>query len=171
MPWCCYSNRQRDVASSAESYCTMNRAAIYVFYTGWKNKTLNSCPQLPQMLTHFQNSFANRLIDKFATNTYLNIPPRSKHVVTLRCEMWMSENWRQSDLKYVLWLMINHKVAQLSIWVMMEYFITNFSWISWWKNLLNQYTFGKKAGKMVYCVIRSIRLRFLFLKIQNSPEK
>ena len=35
-----------------------------------KNKTLNSCPQLPQMLTDFQNSFTGRLTDKFATNAY-----------------------------------------------------------------------------------------------------
>ena len=40
-----------------------------------KNKTLNSCPQLSQMLTDFPNSFTGRLTGKFATNSYLNIPP------------------------------------------------------------------------------------------------
>jgi len=37
-----------------------------------KNKTLNSCPYLSQMLTDFQNSFASRLGSKFATNAYSN---------------------------------------------------------------------------------------------------
>ena len=40
-----------------------------------KNKTINSSPQLPQMLTDFQNSFNDKLTGKFATNLSLNIPP------------------------------------------------------------------------------------------------
>jgi len=32
------------------------------------------------MLTDFQNSFNSRLSDKFATNSYLNIPPHLKYV-------------------------------------------------------------------------------------------
>ena len=39
------------------------------------------------MLTDFQNSFASRLSSKFATNSYLNIPPRLKYVATLPCEI------------------------------------------------------------------------------------
>ena len=39
------------------------------------------------MFTDFQNSFAVRLSDKFATDSYLNIPPRLKYVVTLPCEI------------------------------------------------------------------------------------
>ena len=35
-----------------------------------KNKTPNSCPLLPEMLTDFQNSFTGRLTGKFATNSY-----------------------------------------------------------------------------------------------------
>ena len=38
------------------------------------------------MLTDFQNSFAGRLIGKFATNS-LNIPPNLKYVATLPCEI------------------------------------------------------------------------------------
>ena len=38
-----------------------------------KNKTANSCPLLPQMLTDFQNSFTGRLTGKFETNSCLNI--------------------------------------------------------------------------------------------------
>jgi len=37
------------------------------------------------MLTDFQNSFTVRLIGKFATNLYLNIPPHLKYVATLSC--------------------------------------------------------------------------------------
>jgi len=35
------------------------------------------------MLTDFHNSFTGRLIGKFATNSYLNIPPHLKYVATL----------------------------------------------------------------------------------------
>jgi len=48
-----------------------------------KNKTVNSCPQLPQLLTDFQNSFAVRLTSEFATKSYLNIPPRLEYVAIL----------------------------------------------------------------------------------------
>jgi len=44
------------------------------------------------MLTDFQNSFTGRLIGKFATNSYLNIPPHLKHVATLPCEISMFKN-------------------------------------------------------------------------------
>ena len=57
-----------------------------------KNKTLNSCPQLPQMLTDYQNSFTDRLIGKFATNLSLNVTLHLKYVATLPCEIRMSEN-------------------------------------------------------------------------------
>ena len=39
------------------------------------------------MLTDFQNSFTGRLTGKFATNSYLNIPPHLKRVATLPCEI------------------------------------------------------------------------------------
>ena len=41
------------------------------------------------MLTDFQNSFTGRLTGKFATNSYLNIPPHLKRVATLPCEIFM----------------------------------------------------------------------------------
>ena len=50
------------------------------------------------MLTNFQNSFPGRLTGKFATNSYLNIPPHLKYVATLPCEIRMSENWQQSEI-------------------------------------------------------------------------
>ena len=39
------------------------------------------------MLTDFQNFFTGRLIGKFATNSYLNIPPHLKYIATLPCEI------------------------------------------------------------------------------------
>ena len=50
------------------------------------------------MLTDFQNSFTGRLNGKFATNSYLIIPPHLKYVATLPCEIWMPENWQQSEI-------------------------------------------------------------------------
>jgi len=44
----------------------MDEIGYYTHYEA-KNKTLNSCPQLPQMLNDFQNSFAGNLSGKFAT--------------------------------------------------------------------------------------------------------
>ena len=44
------------------------------------------------MLTDFQNSFTGRLTGKYATNSYLNIPPHLKHVAILPCEISMFKN-------------------------------------------------------------------------------
>ena len=41
------------------------------------------------MLTDYQNSFTVRLDGKFATNSYLNIPPHLSYVATLPCEISM----------------------------------------------------------------------------------
>jgi len=57
----------------------------------------------------FKFFFTSWLGSKFSTNLCLNIPPRFKHVATLPCEIWMSENG--IILKYVLQLMTNHKVV------------------------------------------------------------
>ena len=54
------------------------------------------------MLTDFQKFFTDRLTGTFATNTYLSIPPHLKYVATLPCEIWMSENWQQSEICIVI---------------------------------------------------------------------
>ena len=41
------------------------------------------------MLTDFLNSFTRTLTGKFATNSYLNIPPHLKRVATIHCEISM----------------------------------------------------------------------------------
>ena len=44
------------------------------------------------MLTDFLNSLTGRLTGKFATNSYLNIPPHLKRVAALPCEISMLKN-------------------------------------------------------------------------------
>jgi len=44
------------------------------------------------MLTDFQNSFTGRLTGKFATNSYLNIPPHLKRVTTPLVKYICSKN-------------------------------------------------------------------------------
>ena len=54
------------------------------------------------MLTDFQHLITLRLNDKFATNSYLQIPPHTKYVATLPCEISVSEKWRQSEIHIVI---------------------------------------------------------------------
>jgi len=51
------------------------------------------------MLTDFQNSFTGRLTGKFATNSYLNIPPRLKSLHYLVKYEYQKTG---SNLKYAL---------------------------------------------------------------------
>jgi len=53
----------------------------------------------------------------------------------------------------------------------MAYCITNLSLNLLVRAFLNWLTFGQVTGKMVDCVIRSIRLTNLSSKIQNSSDK
>ena len=71
-----------------------------------KQDTKFSWLELPQMLTDFQNSFTGWLSGKFATNSYLNIPPHLRYMATLPCEVLVSENWWQSEI-----CIVNHKIA------------------------------------------------------------
>ena len=72
-----------------EQLAVVDRSSLQSqYYTmSQKNKTLNSCPQFLQVLTDFQNSFTDRLSDKFAAQAYLNISPHLKYVATLPCEI------------------------------------------------------------------------------------
>jgi len=74
---------------------------LYIYTVSQKNKTLNSCPKLSQMLTDFQYSFADRLNGKFATKSYLNIRPHLKYVATLLVKYECQKTG--SNLKYVFW--------------------------------------------------------------------
>ena len=58
------------------------------------------------MLTDFHNSFTGRLTGKFATNSYLTIPPHLKSVATLPCEIsmfkklqFLRSNWSKLPCK------------------------------------------------------------------------
>ena len=82
----------------------------YTLYTPWvKKKQDTKLLAITSLLSDFQNFFTSRLGSKFAINTCLNIPPRFKHVATLPCEIRMQKNG--IILKYVLQLMMNHKVV------------------------------------------------------------
>jgi len=50
------------------------------------------------MLANFQNSFANRLSSKFIGMLLQNVPPHLKRVVTLPCEILMSEKQKQPEV-------------------------------------------------------------------------
>jgi len=45
-----------------------NVVGLFFYTVSQNNNTLNKCPQLPEILTDFQNVFADRLSGKFATN-------------------------------------------------------------------------------------------------------
>ena len=74
-------------SSSRQSCCRPVLPEPESLHRESKNKTLNSCSQLPDMLTDFQNYFDDRLTGKFATQSCLNIPPHLKYVGTLYCEI------------------------------------------------------------------------------------
>ena len=60
-------------------------------------------------INRFSKFFSSRLGSKFGTNACLNIPPGFTYVATLPCAIWMHKNG--IILKYVLQLMMNHKVV------------------------------------------------------------
>ena len=97
------SRRQSSVTSCAVVRVDLLRAVRSPYYTvSQKNKTPNSCPELHQILTDFQNFSSDGLGSKFTTNWCLNIPPCLKHVATLLCEIWTSEKWSQSEICIVI---------------------------------------------------------------------
>jgi len=75
------------------------------------------------MLTDFKNSFTGRFNGKFATNMFKY--PTTHDIMSLHYHVKYECQKTGVDLKYVLSLMINHKIAQLSILVVMNYFVTN----------------------------------------------
>jgi len=70
-------------------------------YTLWaiKNVALYFCPYLHQLLTDFLNPFTGRLCRQFAIMQLLYIPPHSKRVSTLPCEILMQEKLAILDSK------------------------------------------------------------------------
>jgi len=80
-----------------------------VYYTVSQKKQDTKLLAITSLLSDFQNFFTSRLGSKFAINSCLNIPPRVKHVATLPDEIQMQKNG--IILKYVLQLMMNHKVV------------------------------------------------------------
>jgi len=66
-----------------------------------QDKTLNSFPKLPQMLTDFQNSFAGRLTGKFANKLVFKHP--TTFYTCRYTTLWnVLENWRQFEICIVI---------------------------------------------------------------------
>ena len=150
--------------------CAPDAQFAAIVHRELKNQDTKLLPLTSPNINRFSNFFTDRLICKFATKPYLNIPPHLKYVATLPCENNCQKT--AGNLKYALGLMINHKIVQPSIQVVMGYFITNLS-----LNLLLKQFFGNRwrsaevTGKIVDRVIRLIRLGLLSSKMQNSPGK
>ena len=120
------------------------------------------------MLTDFQNSFTGRLTGKFATNSYLNIPAHLKYVATLPCEIWMLENWQQSEICIV----INDKsqdstAKHLSYDGLLDY--TNLSVIVSVKDFLKSVNIWQSYRQNGWYA--PLALRHLSSKMQNSLDK
>jgi len=88
-----YSAPGRGAEYCDERVCMSVRARAYLHNYAVSQKTRHyySCHKAitSQMLTDFQNSFADRLSGKFATKSYLNNPLHLKYVATLPCEISM----------------------------------------------------------------------------------
>ena len=58
-----------------------------VYTVSQKKQDTKLLPTTSPNVDRFHNSFTGRLSSKFATNSYLNIPPHLKYVATLPCEI------------------------------------------------------------------------------------
>jgi len=101
------------------------RNLLPLYTVSQQNQDTKLLPITSPNNNRFSKFLTDRLVGKFATKPYLNIPPHLKYVATLLCENKCQKT--AGNLKYVLGLMINHKVVQPSIQVVMGYFITNLS--------------------------------------------
>jgi len=79
-----------------------NVVGLFFYTVSQNNNTLNKYPQLPEILTDFQNVFADRLSGKFATN----LSHISHHTLNMSLHYLVNYQWQKTDsnLKYVLWL-------------------------------------------------------------------
>ena len=118
----------------------------------------------------FKLFFTDGLGSKFSTKSCLNISPRFTHVVTLPCEKWTSEKWRQCEIC----IAINDK-SQGSI----AKHLRN-------EGLLNYKFISESAGERIVfklvniwrsyrqnddCFMRPILIAFLSSKMLISPYK
>ena len=122
------------------------------------------------MLTDFQNSFTGRLTGKFATNSYLNIPPHLKRVAILPCEIWMSENWQQSEICIV----INDKSQDSTAWHLSYDGLLRYKFVNHCAGerifKIREYL-AKLQAKWLIVSYAPFALRLLSSKMQNSLDK
>jgi len=85
------------VASTLDLHTTAcsEYGLLHVYIASQKNKKLNSCLQLHQILTDFQIfSLPDSVVTFQQLTSCLNISANLQYAATLPCEIWMSENWR-----------------------------------------------------------------------------
>ena len=79
-------------------------------------------------------AFTVRLTSKFATNSYLNIPPHPIYVATLPCEIWMSVNWRQCEICIVINDKSQDSTAKHWSYDGLLHYKLTYHLLCWWKN-------------------------------------
>jgi len=73
------------------TYAHVSQTQSHIHRESIKNKTPNFCPYLCQILTNFQYSFTDTLSRKFATKSWLQLPPHLKGIARLPCEILVSK--------------------------------------------------------------------------------
>jgi len=163
----CWRGRCRYTATPNRHHILKSRshhiALIELNWPTWttlwvrKKQDTKLLPITSPNVNRFSEFFTARLSSNFATNACLYIPPRIEHVATLPCEIWMSENWRQSEMCIVVNDKWQGSIAKhLSYDGLLVKYATQCAgerifFLNWW-------TFGKVTDKMVDCFMRSIRL-------------
>jgi len=127
-----------------------------------------------QTLVHidrFSNFFTDGIKSKFATNLYLNIQSRLKHVSTLPCEICTSDEWCHSEICIVINDKSQSSIAKHlrsdEIGLLHYTFITQ-SAVKQFLKLVNIWRSYRQNGD---CFMRLIRIALLSSKMLISPDK
>ena len=136
-----------------------------------KKQDIKLLPITSPNMNRFSNFFTDGLGRKFATKSYLNIPPCLKHVVTLRCEIWKSEKWRQSKICIVINDKSHGSIARHLRRDELRYFTTHLSLSLSMKEflkLVNIWPSYKQNGRLFHA---PIRLALSSSKMLISPDR
>jgi len=83
-------------------------------------------------IIRFSKFFTSGLGSKFATKSYLNIPPGFKRVATLPCEIWMQKNG--IILKYIIFAINDESQGSIAKNLRCDEFLDIYHSLCWWKN-------------------------------------
>ena len=93
----------RHAISASELTSTHALFSLLGLLTLWvKKQGTKLLPITLPNINRFPFFFADILSGKCVPNSYLHIPPHLKYVATLPCEIWMSENWWESEIYIVI---------------------------------------------------------------------